>query len=115
MGCYLGLTQRLYQSGQMLREGKISKMGDTHLRALLIEAAWTAVNRGGPMRALFDRVCRGMKSRRKTAIVAVARHLGIIAWALMRDQTTWQPPTPGNTPTPGSAPGSNPGSIPAMG
>ena len=94
VGCYLGLTQRIYQSGQMMREGKISKMGDTHLRTLLVEAAWSAVNQGGPMKALFDRVCRGMKARRKVAIVAVARHLGVIAWAMMRDGSTWQPPPP---------------------
>lgn len=103
VGCYLGLTQRLYQSGQMLREGKISKMGDVHLRMLLIEAAWVSVRKDGPMKQLFDRVCRGMKNRRKVAIVAVARHLGCIAWALMRDGTTWQPPE--TAPAPGSTPG----------
>jgi len=91
VGCYLGLTQRIYQSGQMLREGKISKMGDTHLRSLLIEAAWSAVRKEGPMKDLFERVCRGMKSRRKVAVVAVARHLGCIAWALLRDGTSWHP------------------------
>lgn len=91
VGCYLGLTQRVYQSGQMRREGKISKMGDTHLRTLLIEAAWSAVRVEGPMKDLFDRVCRGMKNRRKTAIVAVARHLAVVAWAMMRDETIWQP------------------------
>ena len=108
VGCYLGLTQRIYQSGQMMREGKISKMGDTHLRTLLVEAAWSAVNKGGPMKALFDRVCRGMKNRRKVAIVAVARHLGIIAWAMMRDGSTWQPPEA--APAPGSYPASRPAS-----
>lgn len=91
VGCYLGLTQRVYQSGQMLREGKISKMGDVHLRTLLIEAAWSSVRREGPMKSLFDRVSRGMKNRRKVAIVAVARHLGVTAWAMMRDQTEWIP------------------------
>lgn len=115
VGCYLGLTQRVYQSGQMLREGKISKMGDTHLRTLLVEAAWSAIRKDGPMKALFDRVCRGMKNRRKVAIVAVARHLGIIAWAMMRDQTTWQPTAPGSAPAPGSSPGSIPGRYPASG
>lgn len=110
VGCYLGLTQRVFQSGQMLREGKISKMGDTHLRTLLIEAAWVSIRKDGPMKRLFDRVCRGMKNRRKVAIVAVARQLGCIAWAMMRDGTTWQP-----TPTlaPGSAPGSRPASTSA--
>ena len=91
VGSYLGLTQRVYQSGQMLREGRISKMGDVHLRTLLIEAAWSSVRREGPTKSLFDRVSRGMKNRRKIAIVAVARHLGVTAWAMMRDQTDWDP------------------------
>ena len=91
VGCYFGLTTRQYQSGQMMREGKISRMGDVHLRTLLVEAAWAAVNKGGPMGDLFERVCRGMKQRRKGAIVAVARHLGCIAWAMLRDETDWQP------------------------
>lgn len=91
VGCYLGLTIRQFQSGQMMRDGKISRMGDAHLRSLLIEAAWAAVNKPGPMQDLFERVRRGMKERKKVAIVAVARHLAIIAWAMMRDGTEWQP------------------------
>ena len=102
VGCYLGLTQRVYQSGQMLREGRISKMGDTHLRTLLVEAAWVSIRQDGPMKDLFERACRGMKHRRKVAIVAVARHLGCIAWAMMRDGTSWHAPA-SNTPGPGRA------------
>jgi len=44
------------------------------------------------MRAIFSRVHRGIESRRKVATVAVARHLLVWCWAMLRDNKPWQPP-----------------------
>ena len=39
IGSYLGLTPRLFQSGQSTRTGGISKMGNRAMRALLVQSA----------------------------------------------------------------------------
>ena len=45
VGAWLGLTTRRYQSGEVDYGGHISRRGDTHLRALLYEAAATVLTR----------------------------------------------------------------------
>ena len=91
VGSYLGLTPRQYQSGQIDRHGGISKQGHRQLRRMLVEVSWLALRYNPSLRAVYERVCRGSVSRRKIAIVAVARKLAVIAWAMLRDRTTWQP------------------------
>jgi hypothetical protein len=50
------------------------------------------------LRAIYERVHRGSRARRKVAIVAVARRLAVFAWAMLRDGTTWRPYRPAETP-----------------
>ena len=45
-----------------------------------------------PLRAVYQRVCGSTRTRRKIAIVAVARKLLTWAWAMLRDGTEWNPP-----------------------
>jgi transposase len=45
VGAYLGLTPRRYQSGEVDRNGRISKCGDALMRAYLFEAAGIVLNR----------------------------------------------------------------------
>lgn len=92
VGCYAGLTPRQFQSGDSNRQGRISGAGNKLLRTLLVEVSWLARQYNPWLREVFDRVCRGSKSRRKIAIVACARRLLIRAWAMLRDGTTWRPP-----------------------
>jgi transposase len=90
---YLGLVPRQYQSGQMDRQGRISGQGDRRVRALLVEVSWIGQRYNPWMQETFARVCGGSRTRRKIAIVAVARRLVIRCWAMLRDHTTWSPPT----------------------
>lgn len=94
VGSYVGLTPRQFQSGQMDRTGGISKQGHRQLRKMLVEVSWLALRYNPPLRSIYLRVCHGSPSRRKIAIVAVARKLLIIAWAMLRDQTVWRPGAP---------------------
>ena len=91
VAAYGGLTPRRFQSGQMDRQGHISKRGRPLLRKLLNQAAWQAVRRDNYFRELFLRASRGSRKRRKIAIVAVMRQLLIIAWALLRDRQPYRP------------------------
>lgn len=86
---YVGFTPRRFQSGDMDRTGRISKRGNGLLRALLIQAAWTAI-RFPWAREIYERVRRGNKKRKKTAIVAVARHILVRCWAMLRDNQPWR-------------------------
>jgi len=85
---YVGFTPRRYQSGQMERSGRISKRGNPLLRALLVQASWTAL-RFDWAKHIYKRVCRGSSKRRKIAIIAVARHLLMRCWAMLRDNKPW--------------------------
>ena len=85
---YAGFTPRRYQSGQMERSGRISKRGNPLLRALLVQASWSAL-RFDWARHIYKRVCRGSAKRRKIAIIAVARHLLMRCWAMLRDDKPW--------------------------
>jgi len=93
VGSYAGLTPRQYESGTMSRQGKISGQGNKLLRALLVEVSWLMRRYNGYLRGVFDRVCRGSKTRRKIAVVATARRLLVICWAMLRDGTCWREPT----------------------
>ena len=41
-------------------------------------------------RAVYSRLTQGGKTRRKQAIVALARKLLVRCWALLRDRTVWR-------------------------
>jgi hypothetical protein len=43
--------------------------------------------------ALYQRICGGRKSRKKQAIIAVARKLLVRCWTLLRKQEKWHPDT----------------------
>lgn len=94
VGAYAGLVPRQIESGTMSRQGGITGRGNKLLRTLLVEVAWLMRRYNPHLRAIFDQVCRGSKSRRKVAAVATARRLLIICWAMLRDGTTWRDPTP---------------------
>jgi transposase len=92
VACYVGLTPRQYQSGAQDRQGRISGAGNHWLRSLLVEVSWLGRHSNPWMREVYERVCGGSASRKKIAIVAVARRLLIRCWAMLRDQEPWQPP-----------------------
>ncbi|HOS46946.1 MAG TPA: IS110 family transposase [Paludibacter sp.] len=88
VGSYAGLVPRCYQSGQMEKNGRITRQGDSLIRALLVQVSWLGL-RYEWMREIFDRVQKGSKSRNKIAIVALARHILVRCWAMLRDGSKW--------------------------
>ncbi|UCE58768.1 MAG: IS110 family transposase [Phycisphaerales bacterium] len=93
VAAYAGLVPRVFQSGSVDRKGRITGAGNRCLRSILIEVSWLGLRRNPWMKEVFDRVCRGSKTRRKIAIVAVARRVLIWCWAMMRDDRDWDPRT----------------------
>ncbi len=88
---YLGLDPRGRQSGPgPAAHGHISKQGSIRARHALVEACWSAVRQPGPLHAFYDRI----RARRghSVAIVAAARKLACLFWALLtREQDYAQP------------------------
>jgi len=91
VAAYAGLVPRVFQSGSVDRKGRITGAGNRYLRGMLVEVSWLGLRTNPWMKQVFDRVCRGCPSRRKIAIVAVARRLLIWCWAMMRDDRDWRP------------------------
>ena len=92
VGSYFGLAPAQWQSGGSDRHGRITGQGNRLVRSLLVEVAWLGLRHNPWMRAIYQRVRRGSPSRSKIAIVAVARRLAVLAWAMLRDQSRWRPP-----------------------
>ena len=90
VGAYAGLVPRQFESGMMQRAGRITKQGPAVLRRLLVQIAWGMKRRSARVSALFERLTHGQRTRRKKAIVAVARKILIWCWTMLRDGTTWR-------------------------
>lgn len=90
VGNYAGLTAKKYQSGLMDHDGRISRGGDGLLRAYLIQAAWVAIRSSPDLKGVYERVLRDSAKRKKKAITAVARHLMVRLWAMLREGTSWR-------------------------
>lgn len=79
VAAYLGLTPRRYQSGEVDRNGRISKCGDPLVRAYLFEASTyllTKAAKWSTLRAWGMRIAK--RSGMKNAKVAVVRKLAVI-------------------------------------
>ncbi len=94
VSAYAGLIPRQYESGTMSRQGRINKQGPSLLRRLLVQIAWGMERRSAYVAGLFARISCGQKSRRKKAVVAVARRILVWCWAILRDGTRWRDPLP---------------------
>lgn len=90
VGSYFGLTPRRYQSGSTDRQGKISGCGNKLVRSMLIQVSWLGLRHSPWMRGIYERARRGSVSRKKIAIVAVARRLAVLCWVLLKEDRMWQ-------------------------
>lgn len=90
LSSYGGLSPRKHQSGKMDRDGHISRCGNGLLRKLLVQAAWSGKRNSLRMGRIYERVRKNTPKRTKQAIVAVARHLLVWLWAMLRDGSSWQ-------------------------
>lgn len=91
-GAYLGLVPTVDSTGkQTTKLGHITKDGPSAIRRLLVQAAHSAVRSHAfirsPLFYWFEKLRK--KKGRKIAIVALARKLAIVAYAINRDQSEW--------------------------
>lgn len=86
---YLGLVPSEETTGGRRRLGAISKAGNSYVRALLVEAAWSVLRskEDDPLRRWARQVVRRRSPR--IGVVALARRLAGILWAIWRDGTVY--------------------------
>lgn len=95
VSAYAGLIPDQRQSGQTNRLGAITKRGSRLLRGALVEISWLLLRFNPWALTVYNRICGGQKTRKKTAIVAVARKLLVRCWAMLRQNQPWNPPENG--------------------
>lgn len=101
VAAYLGLTPRLHESGDSSPELRITKAGDRTLRRLLVSCSQYML---GPFGADTDLRAwglqlaeRGGKNAKKRAVVATARKLASILYALWKTPMAFEPRKAGLT------------------
>lgn len=91
LSSYLGLVPKQYQSGLMDRNGRITKRGNRLTRTMLVECAWISQRYNAWSKMTYSRIHGGQSTRKKKAAIAMARKIAVIAWAMMRDHSDWEP------------------------
>ena len=92
VAAYLGLVPGENTTGgpSKRRLGSITKQGNTHARTLLIQSAWSILRLRccqDPLRRWADHIAQ--TRGKKIAVVALARKLAGVLWAMLRDGTPY--------------------------
>jgi transposase len=91
VGAHFGLTPRKYQSGEVDRTGRISKVGDAMVRTALFEAANVMLTRAARFSALKAWAMRvAARQGAKKAKVALARKLAVVLHRMWVDGTEFR-------------------------
>jgi transposase len=86
----IGLVPREDSSAERRQRGHITKAGPRELRSLLVQAAWACwrSKRSAPLRAWAEQLAA--RRGRRIAVVALARRLSRILYAIWRDGSTFE-------------------------
>ena len=93
VGAHFGLTPRKYASGEIDRNGRISKCGDRLARQALFQAALSLITRAhrwSPLKAWGIALAKRRGLKLKRATVAVARKLAVLLHRLWSDQADFR-------------------------
>ncbi len=95
LGAYIGLTPKRDQSGKCDKQLRISKAGNSYLRALLVSCGHYIIGPFGPDSDLrkygVSIAARGGKNAKKRAAVAVARKIAVLLHQLWVGEKPYNP------------------------
>jgi transposase len=94
VGSYLGLVPSEYSSGERQHRGRITKRGNARMRSLLVEAGWRIMRSRRSDCAALRAWAMQIAARRgkRIAVVALARRLSGILYAMWRDGNEYRTP-----------------------
>jgi len=90
---YLGLVPREYSSGEQQQRGRVMRSAHPYVRVLLVQAAWRLCRSSDARAAALRTWAQAIARRRgkKIAVIALARRLTRILYAMWRDDIEYQP------------------------
>jgi transposase len=90
---YLGLVPREYSSGEQQRRGRVMRSAHPYVQALLVQAAWRISRVKDPRTTALCAWAEAIARRRgkKIAMVALARRLARLLFAMWRDEVAYDP------------------------
>lgn len=93
LGGFIGLTPCEKSTGEDVKKGNITRAGDSCLRNMLIEGAWSAVAKDPEMKEFYRRVFSRHPHDRaaRKAIVAVARKMTTRIFRVLKDRRPYIP------------------------
>jgi transposase len=96
VAAYFGLVPSEMSSGEQQRKGHITKTGDSRARYLLVQVAISMLRMRSPSTAHLREWAERIAARRgkKIAIVALARKLAGVLFAMLRDGAVYQSKIP---------------------
>jgi len=85
---FCGLVPSEHSTGNRIKQGSITHLGDGYLRSLIVEAAWIAIRKNQRLKQFFDRIKQRHhpKIASRKAIVAVARKLTQLIYCVLKEQ-----------------------------
>jgi len=88
LSAFAGLVPSEYSTGERITRGRITHLGNSVLRSLLVEAAWANITKDARLRQFYDRIRAKHHPQvgARKAIVAVARKLTLIIYKVLKEQ-----------------------------
>ncbi len=88
LAAFLGIVASEHSTGDRIRRGAITRVGDARLRNKLIQCAWAAIRQDAELRAFYGRIAHRHPAQYAStkAIVAVARKLTTRIYAVLTEQ-----------------------------
>jgi transposase len=89
---FLGLGPREHSTGDKVRRGAITAVGDPNGRKMIIQASWVGIKNDPELRAAYEKVISRNPQRiaKQKAIIAVARKMVCRIHAVLRDQRPFE-------------------------
>jgi len=86
VGAFMGLVPSSFESGEIDdRKGRITRDGPYRIRSVLNQALWAHLKYNGEEKAAYERIVEKNPKRKKKAVVACMRRLGIRMWHVTMD------------------------------
>lgn len=90
LACFVGIAPSQYESGNMIKRARISKVGNSHIRRCLYMSSLSCVKHNSKLKEVYIRLKKKGKAS-KVVLIAVARKLLHIIFAVLKSGIPFNP------------------------